>query len=81
MPLCITLHGQLWTLFAMKKAVIRSESVLITMNKEHLLPSVSLLFLGTSLGCLCKHVDFRVLCLAVSWGFVGIKALYSASQG
>ena len=34
-------RGQLWTLFAMKKAVICSESVLIIMNMEHLLPAVS----------------------------------------
>ena len=42
---------------------------------------MSLLFLDTSLGCLCKPARFRVLYLAVSWGFVGIKALFPASQG
>lgn len=40
-PLVEEARGQLWTLFAMKKAVICSESVLIIMNMEHLLPSVS----------------------------------------
>ena len=42
-PLVEEARGQLWTLFAMKKAVICSESVLIIMNMEHLLPAVSLL--------------------------------------
>ena len=41
-PLVEEARGQLWTLFAMKKAVICSESVLIIMNMEHLLPAVSL---------------------------------------
>lgn len=40
-PLVEEARGQLWTLFAMKKAVICSESVLIIMNMDHLLPSVS----------------------------------------
>ena len=40
-PLVEEARGQLWTLFAMKKAVICSESVLIIMNMEHLLPAVS----------------------------------------
>ena len=40
-PLVEEARGQLWTLFAMKKAVICSESVLVIMNMEHLLPSVS----------------------------------------
>ena len=44
-------RGQLWTLFAMKKAVICSESVLIIMNMEHLLPAVSLR---------CTHDALRV---------------------
>ncbi|CAK0737369.1 hypothetical protein CVIRNUC_000901 [Coccomyxa viridis] len=38
-PLVEEARGQLWTLFAMKKAVICSESVLIIMNMEHLLPA------------------------------------------
>ena len=40
-PLVEEARAQLWTLFAMKKAVICSESVLIIMTMEHLLPSVS----------------------------------------
>ena len=57
----------------MKNAVICSESILIVMNKEQLLPSVSLLFLGTSLGCLCQHARFRLLYVVVSGGFVDIN--------
>lgn len=56
-PLVEEARGQLWTLFAMKKAVICSESVLIIMNMEHLLPSVSCrcsLTAGSCIsGCLC----------------------------
>ena len=33
-------RGQLWTLFAMKKAIVCSESVLLIMDLEHLLPPV-----------------------------------------
>lgn len=32
-------RAQIWTLFAMKKAVIYSESVLLILSLEHLLPS------------------------------------------
>lgn len=39
-PLIEDARGQLWTLFAMKKAVVCSESVLLIMNLEHLLPPV-----------------------------------------
>ncbi|KAK9915975.1 hypothetical protein WJX75_006823 [Coccomyxa subellipsoidea] len=37
-PLIEEARSQLWTLFAMKKAVVCSESVLLIMNLEHLLP-------------------------------------------
>ena len=40
-PLVEEARQQLWTLFAMKKAVVCSESVLLIMNLEHLLPPVS----------------------------------------
>ena len=39
-PLIEEARSQLWTLFAMKKAVVCSESVLLIMNLEHLLPPV-----------------------------------------
>ena len=39
-PVIEEARGQLWTLFAMKKAVVCSESVLLIMNLEHLLPPV-----------------------------------------
>ena len=39
-PVIEDARGQLWTLFAMKKAVVCSESVLLIMNLEHLLPPV-----------------------------------------
>jgi hypothetical protein len=39
-PLVEEARQQLWTLFAMKKAVVCSESVLLIMNLEHLLPPV-----------------------------------------
>lgn len=41
-PLIEEARSQLWTLFAMKKAVVCSESVLLIMNLEHLLPPVGL---------------------------------------
>ena len=42
-PLIEEARSQLWTLFAMKKAVVCSESVLLIMNLEHLLPPVRLM--------------------------------------
>ena len=39
-PLIEEARGQLWTLFAMKKAVVCSESVLLIIYLEHLLPPV-----------------------------------------
>ncbi len=69
-PLIEEARSQLWTLFAMKKAVVCSESVLLIMNLEHLLPPVHpycprypihpcIASRGLQCCVLCRHTDAK----------------------